>query len=128
MPFYMSKSEEMKSADLEEDFDPTDPTNGFAVFVVPKEYIHWGGFVVSFLLVAIASLFLKFDTAATGELTPTGYIDMVMLFASLIMCARCLYLYVATWFSYQEEDEDDDSPTGGCTSKSDLNLRMPAHV
>lgn len=104
--------------------------NGYILCIIPEEYIHWGGFVISFLLVVIALVFLHSDgVVSTGEMTPTVYIDLVMLFSSMLMCARCLYLYTKAWFvSHSEGDDDDDSTSSpsqlGSTKSSNTEFKL----
>lgn len=98
--------------------DDESSTQGFSVFIVPEEYIHWGGFVGSFLLAIIGLYFFNTDgQEVSGKITPTGYIDLVLIFTALIACFRSVFLYIKAWTKSnitvtEEEDEDDDDNTG----------------
>lgn len=101
--------EEKKQVVCTEKMLPDEDT-GFVAIIVPPEYIHWMGFVVSFLLLVITSVFLKYDELVSQQsgLSPVAYIDMLMMFMALFSCIRCLYRYIRAWVARHNDDDEDD--------------------
>lgn len=106
----MDEETKKPEVQLVESIHPNEDT-GFIAIVLPPEYIHWMGFVVSFLLMVIASVFLKYDDfiSAGGAISPIAYIDMLLMSMATISCIRCIYRYIKAWFN-RRNDEDDDDP------------------
>lgn len=98
----------------------------YILCVLPEEYIHWGGFVVSFLLVAIAMIFAHIDGVEQGqELSLMGYLDLILLFCSFVACMRYMYCWIRSWYaSWFEDDDDDDDDSGNVPYNPNMTIRL----
>lgn len=102
--------EETKKPEVQVEQIHPDEETGFVAIVLPPEYIHWTGFVVSFLFLVITSIFLKYDDLVAGEtISPLAYIDMFMMCMAMLSCIRCLYRYMKAWFKAHGDEDDEDS-------------------